>query len=159
MELVRSAGGRCGCGSGRVESGAGPLMRVRWRGATPVWGSQLRAWRQVARRFRSRPQMRVLVAIEPVEGRGDGAPWPRLCQEKLALEQFVSSYIPKAKTGISLKWRLSVQPGCQKLIRMICARSCSMPTRRGSLRVLAKQFGVLDWYAQRWKIASNWTSP
>lgn len=30
------------------ESGAGPRMRVRWRGTTPEWSSLLRAWRDVA---------------------------------------------------------------------------------------------------------------
>lgn len=48
MELVRSAGVDAGEYVVEFESGAGLLMRVRWRGTTPEWGTLLRAWREVA---------------------------------------------------------------------------------------------------------------
>lgn len=48
MELVSGAGVDAGEYVIEFESGAGPRMRVRWRGTTPEWSSLLRAWRDVA---------------------------------------------------------------------------------------------------------------
>jgi hypothetical protein len=47
MELVRSAGADAEEYVIEFETGAGPRMRVRLRGATPEWSSLLRAWREV----------------------------------------------------------------------------------------------------------------
>ncbi len=47
VELVRSAGVEADECVVEFESGAGPRMRVRWRGSTPEWSSLLRAWREV----------------------------------------------------------------------------------------------------------------
>lgn len=48
VELVSGAGVDAGAYVIEFESGAGPRMRVRWRGTTPEWSSLLRAWRDVA---------------------------------------------------------------------------------------------------------------
>lgn len=48
VELARSAGVGTNEYVIEFESGAGLLMRVRWKGTTPEWGSLLRCWREVA---------------------------------------------------------------------------------------------------------------
>ena len=48
VELARSVGVGGDEYVIEFESRAGLLMRVRWRGATPEWGSLLGAWREVA---------------------------------------------------------------------------------------------------------------
>jgi len=48
VELARSVGVGADGYAIKFESGAGPRMRVRWRGTTPEWSSLLRAWREVA---------------------------------------------------------------------------------------------------------------
>jgi hypothetical protein len=48
VELARSVGVGGDEYVIEFESGAGLLMRVRWRGTTPEWSSLLRCWREVA---------------------------------------------------------------------------------------------------------------
>lgn len=47
VELVRNTGVDADEYVVEFESGAGPRMRVRWRGTTLEWSSLLRAWREV----------------------------------------------------------------------------------------------------------------
>ena len=74
------------------------------RHAPPDWASLLRAWRETRRMIQITPQMRVLVAIEPVDGRKGIDALARLCQDKLAEDPFSGCvFVFRSRRGTAIR--------------------------------------------------------
>ena len=80
-------------------------MRIQWKAAAPPdWTSLLRAWRETERMIQITAQMRVLVAIEPVDGRKGIDSLARLCQEKLAEDPFSGCvFVFRSRSGTAIR--------------------------------------------------------
>ena len=68
-------------------------MRIQWKASAPRdWVSLLRAWREAGRMIQIAPQIRILVAVEAIDGRKGIDAIAQLCREKLNADPF-SGYL------------------------------------------------------------------
>ena len=87
------------------ESKSGSKMRIQWKGSgAPDWSSLLRAWREAEAMIHITAQMRVLVAIEAVDGRKGIDSLVRVCQEKLSEDPIRGCvFIFRSRRGTSIR--------------------------------------------------------
>jgi hypothetical protein len=87
------------------ESGQGEKMRVRWKAAAaPDWGEPAARLAGSAGMIQVSPQMRVLVAIEPVDGRKGIDSLVRLCQDKLSEDPFSGCvFVFRSRSGTAIR--------------------------------------------------------
>jgi len=87
------------------ESSSGGKMRIQWKAvAPPDWASLLRAWRESEGMIQITAQMRVLVAIKPVDGRKGIDSLSRLCQDQLAEDPFSGCvFVFRSRSGTAIR--------------------------------------------------------